>query len=140
MSDVLREFWDSKYGKGLMKKASTEKKAFDQDSYYESGLQGPTQDEIKLAHPGGGTDIPDVGPGDAHFETVDEVAQVMEEVARKAPTCTEGSLKGISKKAKMNTLQKLAQIADQLDQAGLSEEADMIDAIIQEEMKVAGKK
>lgn len=158
MSEVINEFWKSGYGKGLLKTAATQKKAFDQDSYWESEKLGPTQDEIAIAHPQGGTDTaasnagaPEgdaqytglsqspVG-GDGHVETVAERAPVMEEVARKAPTGVQGSrIKGLAKTAKKGTLAKLAQLADRLDELELTEEANMVDEIIKEEVALEAK-
>lgn len=154
MDEVLKNFWNSDYGQGLMKKEASKKVAYDQDSYYEGDKVGPTQDEIDVAHPGGGThtecvnagapaegaqyDLGGAGcGGDAHVETVKERAVVMDEVARKAPTGVQGSIKGLSKQAKKSTLAKLAQLADHLDQLELTEEANMIDEILQEEAGVS---
>lgn len=164
-NDVCNEFFRGDFVKGLVKKASQEKKAFDQDSYYEPALQGPTvPDEVAVAHPGGGhtTEVANSGGGgegvydvaqggvnatgpcaDAHVETITEAAPYHEDVARKAPTGVQGSsVKGLAKqanpaaapkKASIGLLQKLAQIAQELDNKGLREEADQIDAIIAEE-------
>lgn len=160
-NDVCNEFFRSPYVKGLIKKASQEKKAFDQDSYYEPALQGPTvPDEVAVAHPGGGhtTEVANSGGGgegmydvaqggvkatgpcaDGHVETITEIAPHLEDVARKAPTGVQGSsVKSLAKQASpqrapRSLLQKLAQIAQELDDKGLREEADQIDAIIAEE-------
>lgn len=102
---------------------------------------------------GGGEGVYDVsqsavsataGPSDAKVETISEVAPYLEDVARKAPTGVQGSkVKGLAKKAdpaaafkkaSRSLLQKLAQVAQELDEKGLREEADQIDAIIAEEV------
>lgn len=102
---------------------------------------------------GGGEGVYEVSQGgvnatgpyaDAHVETINEVHAPHEEVARKAPTGVQGSsVKGLAKQAKpavvfkrasRSLLQKLAQIAQELDEKGLREEADQIDAIIAEEV------
>ena len=120
--DVVNEFFKTPYGKGMIKQASHKKRAFDQDSYYETNLQGPTvPDEIAVAHPGGGTntqvansggggeglydvsmsDVSATGPSaDAHVDTVSEMAPIHEEVARKQPTGQQASrIKGLAKKS-----------------------------------------
>ena len=153
--NVVDGFFNTDHGKGLLKKAM-KKEALDQDQYYEADKQGPTQDEVQVAHPGGGentqvsnsggggegvydvpkSDVPATGPcADSHVETISEVAPVVEDVARRDPTGA-AAVKGIAKKAEEKgptLLQKLAQVANELDEKGLTEEADMIDAIIREE-------
>ncbi len=129
--DVVNSFFSTPYGKGLIKKASLQKKAFDQDSYYETNMQGPTvPDEIAVAHPGGGTTtqvansggggegVYDVGMGDvsatgpsadAHFDTVSEMAPIHEEVARKEPTGQQANrIKGLAKKSKASRKSRFA--------------------------------
>lgn len=90
--EVFENFWNTEHGKSLIKTAQQE--------------MGPTQDEIDVAHPGGGetTQVSNPGtggegeydvakkdvegdgaPADGHVETVKEVAPTMEEVARKGP-------------------------------------------------------
>ncbi len=161
-NDVCNEFFRGSFVKGLVKKAGLDKEAFDQDGYYEADKQGPTvADEVAVAHPGGGqntqvansggggegvydvaqSDVSATGPcADGHVETITEAAPYHEDVARKAPTGVQGSsVKGLAKKASpvvkasRSLLQKLAQIAQELDDKGLREEADQIDAIIAEE-------
>lgn len=118
-SEMLEEFFRSDYGKGLLKQASTQTKvAYDQDSYWEGDKQGPTQDEVSVAHPGGGSttavsnsggggeglyEVPgsDVKATDAKVETIVEQHQVHDDVARKAPTGVQGSkIKGLTRSSK----------------------------------------
>lgn len=146
--NVVDSFFKTPYGKGLIKKASLQKEAFDQDSYYETNMQGPTNpDEIAIAHPGGGTNtqvansggggegVYDVGMGDvkatgpcadAHVDTVSEIAPVLEDVARRDSTGVQGSrLRGLAKRSK--TSQK-SHFASRTLLAKLVRLADELDA------------
>lgn len=163
--DVVNDFFKTPYGKGLIKKASIQKEGFDQDSYYETNMQGPTNpDEIAIAHPGGGyttqvansggggeglydvsmSDVSATGPSaDARVDTVTEIHDADEEVARKQPTGVQGNrIKGLAKKANPSAknrfasrtlLAKLVHLADELDEKGLTDEARQVDEIIAEE-------
>jgi len=91
--EIFENFFKTDYGKKLLKTAAEEK--------------GPVQDEIAEAHPEGGVDTEVSKPGtvtdeysvpqenvegDAHVETVKEVATPCEQVARKGPpTISQGS-------------------------------------------------
>lgn len=105
---------------------------------------------------GGGEGVYDVPQGgvkatgpcaDGHVETITELHPYVEDVARKAPTGVQGSsVKGLAKQANPGAsvktasrglLMKLAQLAEELDEKGLREEADQIDAIIAEEVGAA---
>jgi hypothetical protein len=119
---IVNEFFKTEHGKGLLKRASLEKKALDKDQYYDKSLQGPTQDEVKVAHPQGGTttqvsvggkggegvyevkktDIKASDPSaNAHVETITEIHDVVEDVARKEATGKQGAVKtkGLAKAA-----------------------------------------
>ena len=121
-SEMLEEFFRGQFGKGLLKEASTTKVAQSQDSYWEGDKQGPTQDEVSIAHPGGGhtTQVSNSGGGgeglydvsmsdvkasdpsaSGTVETITEIGKVHEDVARKAPTGVQGStLKGLTRSSK----------------------------------------
>jgi hypothetical protein len=188
MSNFKDDAYNTEYFKGLLKKAALEKEALDKDQYWDKSKQGPSQDEVKVAHPGGGvttqvsnpgkggegvydvkkSDIKATGPSaDAHVETIDEVHDVIDEVARRDPKGVQGkNVQKFTKKAEdkeekkeepkaeekkeekkekaeekkeekkeASLLEKLVRIANDLDSKGLSEEADLIDQIIQEETK-----
>jgi len=126
----VEEFFKTQHGKGLMKTASTKKEALDKDSYYEKDKLGPTQDEIKNAHPGGGEDtqVSSGGgggeglyevkktnlKGDAHVETVTERAEVMEDVARRDSKGVQGKsdIKGLAKEGKSDNKSKMKKLRD----------------------------
>ena len=126
--EIFGEFFKTEHGKEMLKTAQAEQK------------MGPTDpSEVKKVHPSGGEDtevssgasagdegykVPQesVG-GDTHVETIEEVAKEVEEVARREPTGKEGNKR----------LVELVKIANDLDNAGLTEEAEKIDEIIKEE-------
>ena len=104
--NVLKAFYETEHGKKLIKEA------MDKDQYWDKSKQGPSQDEVKIAHPGGGhttqvatpgkggvgvydvkmTDIKAGGPcADAHVETIQEVKDVMLEVVNKETKGVQGS-------------------------------------------------
>jgi len=191
--EIFNAFFNTEHGKGLLKTAQE---------------KGPTEEEIKKAHPAGGEDTEVSKPGvvsdeysvpqeaidgDGHVETVEEVAPVIEDIARKESTGVEGSTiksftktskkkpdfldvdKDGDKKESMEKAEKdkkkdkkdekkddkkdekkdkkednkdkmkamrdkkgafvsdLLKIADNLDELGLTEEASMIDEIVQAE-------
>jgi len=147
--NVVKAFFETEAGKKLLKEA------YDKDQYWGKDKQGPTQDEVKVAHPQGGadttvvttgkggegvydvksTDVQATGPcADGHVETISETHEYFEEVARKESKGVQGAnVKGFAKTAKNSIVEKLAEIANALDEKGLREEADLIDAIIHEE-------
>ncbi len=188
---IVNDFFKTDLGREILKEAM-EKKALDKDQYYDKSQQGPTRDEVKVAHPGGGEDTKVSTPGgggegvyeikqtpikathpqaDEHVETIVEQQKVDLQVALKAPTGKQGGteIKGLAKKAeekkeeepkaeekkeeekeveaackmtkkdekkkksKKAFLERLAEIATKLDEKGLKDEADLIDAIIKEE-------
>jgi hypothetical protein len=104
--NVVEAFFNTEEGKKLLKKA------LDKDQYWDKSKQGPSQDEVKVAHPGGGvttqvstpgkggegvydvkkTDIKATCPcADAHVETIQEVKDAILEVATKEPKGVQGS-------------------------------------------------
>jgi hypothetical protein len=146
--NVIKAFFETDHGQKLIKEA------LDKDQYWDKSKMGPTQDEVKVAHPQGGTcttvvtpgkggegvydvkstDVKATGPNaDGYVETISEVHDVVEEVARKEPKGVQGAAKKTVKTAKTVYLEKLADIATKLDEKGLTEEADLIDQIINEE-------
>lgn len=142
--NVIQAFFETEHGQKLIKQA------LDKDQYWDKSKMGPTQDEVKVAHPQGGTDTTVVVPGkggkdnydvkstdvkaDGHVETITEVHNAVEEVALKEPKGVQGAAeKPAVKTAKMALLEKLADVASKLDEKGLTEEADQIDQIINEE-------
>jgi vacuolar-type H+-ATPase subunit I/STV1 len=174
--NVVEAFFNTETGKKLIKEA------LDKDQYWDKSKQGPSQDEIKIAHPGGGvttqvsnpgkggegvydvkkSDIKATGPSaDAHVETLDEVHEVIDEVARRDPKGVQGkNVQKFTKKAEekeekeekkeekeeekkeekkeeekkeASLLEKLVRIANALDEKGLTDEANQIDMIIREE-------
>ena len=118
---IVNEFFRTDLGKEILKEAM-DKKALDKDQYYDKSQQGPTQDEVKVAHPGGGEDTKVSTPGgggegvyeikqtpikathpcaDEHVETIVEQQKVDLQVALKGPTGKQGEkqIKGLAKRA-----------------------------------------
>jgi len=173
--NVVEAFFNTPEGKKMLKNA------LDKDQYWDKSKQGPSQDEVKIAHPGGGhttqvvtpgkggagvydvkmTDIKAGGPcADAHVETIQEVQDVMLDVVAKEPKGVQGSdvqkftknaeekceicekcgeevckcaKDNVEEKKEASFLEKLVKIANMLDEKGLTDEANAIDAIIKEE-------
>jgi len=104
--NVVRAFFETEHGKKMLKEA------LDKDQYWDKSKQGPSQDEIKVAHPQGGhttqvatpgkggegvyevkmTDVKATGPlADAHVETVTEAHEAFDDVARRDSKGVQGA-------------------------------------------------
>lgn len=149
--DVTNEFFKTEHGKGLLKTASLKKEALDKDTYYDKSLQGPTRDEVKEFHPGGGTttqvsvggkggegvyDVKktDIKAEQAHVETITEQQDVDLDVARKAPTGKQGAaeIKGLAKtsaKSKKDKMKKLRKMKKKCQLDSLVKLADHLDSL-----------
>lgn len=154
-SEVIDNFFTSEYALGELEKikqASLKKIAQAGGGDNKLGA-GPTQDEIAIAHPGGGVNSEGLAGDIAKIETIKEVHDKVLEVAKKEKTSDNGlphaheaELKGFSKhsqkeanivkQAKITLLNELVKIADMLEEKGLKQEAAQIDEIIKAETQV----
>lgn len=137
---IINDFFRTEHGKELLKEA------MDKDSYYDKSQQGPTQDEVKVAHPAGGEDTKVSTPGgggegvyevkqtpikathpaaDEHVETLTEAQKVDLEVAKAAPTGKQGEkILGLAKKAEAPVEEPKAEEKTEVVEAGCKMKKD----------------
>ena len=159
-SEIFDSYLQGAYAQGELAKMQALKKTAADNQL---GV-GSTQDEVAIAHPGGGVTTEQVVGGDqynlntapiagaehAKTETITEVQKVMLDVAKKEktsdsgePSAHEAGIRGFSKnitsqdktvQAKVELLNRLITIADEFEKKNLQAEAAQIDTIIAEEV------